>query len=963
MSRLSFPFALSPVGRACLICGSAAMLSGGAVRAAMPDAPATASAPTPAPASIVTGERLSAWLLRQPAQQDRYPLGLRWDVPEERAPQEALKQRLAGMLGALRADKTPDGESLALWLRKLPVTGRAYVSNADPRWLEVNQQDDPVLRLGQSVSLPLRPQTATVVLDDGALCQVPYRAGVLALDYLRSCATDADQRDVVWIAQPDGRTFRYGTGIWNAQSQEAPAAGAWIWAPSRRSGLPDTFSDDFIRLLATQGVAADGAGRPVGASPEAQRNVPTARSRDLPVTASDWGEIGLLQTPTSRMARAGDARFHYSYVQPYTRATVMFQPLDWLEGGFRYSQISNQLYDPSLTISTQSYKDKSVDVKVRLWEETRWIPQLAVGARDLGGTGLFSGEYFVANKRTGDFDWSLGLGWGYLGARANLRNPFGLISDQFDNRPVTAGTGDTGTSNSKAYFRGRTSLFGGVQWQTPIEPLILKAEYDGNSYKREPFNNQINQRVPINVGAVYRYNPTVDLTAGIERGNRAMLGVTFHGGLDMLMQPKVLDPATPAVADTAPVADPAWNRTAAEIESLTGWTVDVISRQGDTLNVRLSNANGQYVASRLDRMTAVLHRDAPASIRRFTVDFTGRGTQLGRKSIQRIDWIALHREGLSPAQREQRDAGYTTGPLVSTTTPATPFSPVWQNESGRLRGGLSPSFYQSLGGPDTFLLYQVGVRGSAEYRIAEKTWISAAANLRVLDNYDKFQYTAPSDLPRVRTFVREYATTSRFSLTNLQLTHAEQLSDNHFAMVYGGILESMFGGVGGEYLYRQRASRWAFGVDVNRVRQRAFDQRFSFRDYEVNTGHATVYWDTGWNDVTARLSVGQYLAGDKGATLEVSRRFANGVSVGAYATKTNVSAAQFGEGSFDKGIFVTFPFDAILPRSTNTTGSILWQPLLRDGGARLARSETLYGLTSLRDPRTFQIAPAKKAAD
>ena len=960
MSRPYFPFALSPVCRACLVTGSVVLMAGASAAAAAESlAPPANSARAASAAAIVPGERLSAWLLRQPQSEDIYSLGLRWDVPEERPEQEALKQQLTKTLAGLRADRTPDGESLMSMLRKLPVTGRAFISNADSRWLEVNRVEDPILQPSQAVTLPRRPQTATVVLDDGALCQVPYRAGVLALDYIRACAPDADQRDVVWIAQPDGRNYRYGIGIWNAQSQEPPAAGAWIWAPSRSSGLPETFSDSFIRLLATQGLAADGVGRPVGAAPENQRTVSTARSQDLPVTASDWGEIGLLQTPTARMGPAGDVRFQYSHVQPYTRATVMFQPLDWLEGGFRYSQVSNQLYDPSLTISSQSYKDKSVDAKIRLWQESRWIPELAVGARDLGGTGLFSGEYFVANKRTGNLDWSLGMGWGYVGGRGNIKNPFSVISDQFTTRPSTAATGDTGTTNNKAYFRGPTSLFGGVQWQTPIRPLLLKLEYDGNAYKREPFANPINQRIPINVGVVYRYSKAVDITAGVERGNRAMLGVTFHGGLDSLTAPKLLDPPAIEVFDRLPAGDPAWANTASDIEGNTGWLVEAITRQGTTLRVRLSYLRAQYAATRLDKMMAVLHRDAPPSVTRFSIDFYEHGLDLGTKTIARADWVALKTQGLSPAQQRDRGLDFVKGPVRAREAATAATVPVWTSESGRFRGGIGPSFGQSVGGPDTFLLYQVGVQAAAEYKITNNSWISGGANLRILDNYDKFKYTAPSELPRVRTFVREYTTSSRLTVSNLQLTHAQQITDNNFAMVYGGLLESMFGGVGGEYMYRQRNSPWAFGVDANRVRQRAFDQRLNFRDYEVNTGHATVYWDTGWNNISVRASVGQYLAGDRGATLDLSRRFDNGVVVGAYATKTNVSAAQFGEGSFDKGIYVSFPFDAILPRSTSTSGTVLWQPLLRDGGAKLSRSQSLFSLTSNRDPRTFSIAAPK----
>lgn len=68
--------------------------------------------------------------------------------------------------------------------------------------------------------------------------------------------------------------------------------------------------------------------------------------------------------------------------------------------------------------------------------------------------------------------------------------------------------------------------------------------------------------------------------------------------------------------------------------------------------------------------------------------------------------------------------------------------------------------------------------------------------------------------------------------------------------------------------------------------------------------------------------------------------------MGAFATKTNVSAAQFGEGSFDKGIYVKIPFDAFLIRSSPTIGSFSYHPLSRDGGAMLSRQFPLSDLTA-----------------
>jgi len=182
--------------------------------------------------------------------------------------------------------------------------------------------------------------------------------------------------------------------------------------------------------------------------------------------------------------------------------------------------------------------------------------------------------------------------------------------------------------------------------------------------------------------------------------------------------------------------------------------------------------------------------------------------------------------------------------------------------------------------------------------------------------------------------------------------------------VYGGYLESMFAGVGGEWLYRPFASRWAFGVDANLVQQRNFRQDLGFGDagdqtgYRVATGHASLYWDTGWNNVVANLSAGRYLAKDLGVTVALSRVFQNGVTLGAFFTKTNVSAEKFGEGSFDKGVYLSVPFDTFLTRTSNTVANVVWKPVTRDGGAKLNRRVELYDLTNARDDRALLFKPA-----
>ena len=86
-----------------------------------------------------------------------------------------------------------------------------------------------------------------------------------------------------------------------------------------------------------------------------------------------------------------------------------------------------------------------------------------------------------------------------------------------------------------------------------------------------------------------------------------------------------------------------------------------------------------------------------------------------------------------------------------------------------------------------------------------------------------------------------------------------------------------------------------------------------------------------------KISAGEYLAGDKGFTVEFSRTYQGGLRLGAFASFTNVSTEDFGEGSFDKGIFFSIPIFGNLVDYT-------WKPLTKDPAATLVRRTNLHSL-------------------
>jgi hypothetical protein len=665
-------------------------------------------------------------------------------------------------------------------------------------------------------------------------------------------------------------------------------------------------------------------------------------------TQNDFGGVGLLQTPTARMAPAGELSVNASRTSPYTRYSLSLQPFDWLEGSFRYTAITNRAYGPESFSGDQSFKDKAIDAKARLWKESHWLPEVALGFRDIGGTGLFSSEYFVANKRAGNLDFSLGIAWGYIGNRGDFTNPLAVFGDKFDDRPQsTAAVARAGDVNTDSYFRGSPSLFGGASYQTPWAPLSLKVEYEGNDYKNEPLDNVIKQDSPINIGAVYKLTDSVDLSAAWERGNTAMFGITLHTNFASRKTPtKTYDPPAEPLPTQAPVTSPDqvnWANVSQRLQKNAGYTVERITQRGSELLVYGEQSRYFYSAKAVGRASRILDNSVNDDIDWFTLVNKRYDMPLEETSVPRETFreVVKNQEPLQDLHRATEvNAAVPHTETTLYTEARKPFS-----------YGLGLGYKQNIGGPDG-LLYQVTADADAEYRFTRNTWWSGLLSANLLNNYDKFTYDAPSGLPRVRTDLRKYLTTSDVTMPTFQLNHAKQLDKDLYGMVYGGYLESMFAGVGGEVLFRPTGQRWSVGADLNFVRQRDFDQGFGLRDYSTVTGHITGYTDLPF-DAQAAVSVGRYLARDWGTTVDLSREFRNGVRFGGWVTLTTATKEEYGEGSFDKGIYISIPFDELMSVSTMRRANIVWAPLTRDGGAKLGRSYSLHSMTDSRDSDLF----------
>ncbi len=296
--------------------------------------------------------------------------------------------------------------------------------------------------------------------------------------------------------------------------------------------------------------------------------------------------------------------------------------------------------------------------------------------------------------------------------------------------------------------------------------------------------------------------------------------------------------------------------------------------------------------------------------------------QVGRPNAARASWLSAEVTDVPPPNWSTIEGALDKFPR-----------PYWS---------INPHTPVSFFDPDQPLRIDLSVIANAGVEFLPGLSLNAAARKRLLGNLDDIEFESNSELPRVRSDIQSYLREGDPAIQQLTLDYVTKFDDNLYGRASVGLLEWMFGGISAELLWQPVSQSWGLGAEINWVQQRDFKQQFGFRDYDVVTGHASFYWDTRWHGVSAQIDAGRYLAGDWGGTFTLKRRFSNGWELGAFATFTDVPFSEFGEGSFDKGIILTIPFDWVLPFETRSEFSTVIRPLNRDGGQRLLITNRLY---------------------
>tara|TARA_B100000963_G_scaffold351829_1_gene364052 strand:- start:265 stop:2220 length:1956 start_codon:yes stop_codon:yes gene_type:complete len=617
-------------------------------------------------------------------------------------------------------------------------------------------------------------------------------------------------------------------------------------------------------------------------------------------TFNNHGVVGLINMPTARFYKESIYGATLYNGDPDQKITLTSYPFDWMEASFFYMNIEDeQLCRTNIQGDRfcQGYKDKGFNFKIRLKKEGI-LPAIAIGINDIAGNGFYSSEYIIGSYGINNLDLHFGLSWGQLnGSNSSFKNPFGYISEDFFNRKDNL-DGSGGQFQPSRYFSGEeSSPFFGFAYAANNK-ILVKFETDNTvtpgkvGYEKAKSNYSF--------GIDYLVNNNLTIGIANERDTHLSLRFVYKNN------PKESRPRYQYKKSNHKESDTKYVKLIRNLNE-NGISVNKIFEDSNQIGLQMN----QFIHPNIDIIDEI--------IRRASIDA---GIEKPVKKDLRIADLK--------AKTEYDETFEESANLVYQKRYKKKF-----NSSTRL------SLRPFLASREEFFKGALLIENNAEYVFGENFFFSSNLKYSIADNFNDLTIPPVDTYPaQVRSDIKDYLRNlgDEIVIGRAQFDYHLTPKKNHHLMLTAGILEEMFNGIGFEYLYFNQGTNFAVGFEVFDVQKRDYEMRFGTLDYKNISSHLNLYYrNYGRIPFDTKISFGEYLAGDEGLTLDFSRTFSNGTKFGVFASFTDVSSEQFGEGSFDKGIYFNIP---VFGNYINYS----WRPLTKDPGAKLVRKNTLYDL-------------------
>jgi hypothetical protein len=653
--------------------------------------------------------------------------------------------------------------------------------------------------------------------------------------------------------------------------------------------------------------------------------------------------------PNATIERDGTFSLGYSYDSPYSAiwASHVILPFVQVTGRFVGIRGTPGFTDVAGEYGSEygSFKDKVLDVKVRLIEERAYLPSLAVGATDLLGTELFKGQYVVATKTFGparNFEASIGYG---------------------NKRPQ--------------------GLFAGARWTPRSAPAwSVVGEYDANDYRKDFRADETSaggRRGGPSLGLEYRWGW---LGAQVAR-NRDNFSANVYASIPLSVKefiPKVAEPAYyKPKAGMVRATAAQWQEDARPAAQL----VQALAKQNfknirvnydaGVLRVSLTNNRISTVGRAVGRAARTVLAFAPVETRALHITYTENEQPFATYEFQDMTTLGDYLNGMIKRERfvqtvlvryatpgDRLDDGGVSlaagidegaGLALQTNRDGNAIQISSEDrEANRFRVVPKMGFF--FNDPSGALRYELAAASNYDKRLGNGLYFNGAVRLNLLENITGADQASNSLLPHVRTDIAEYKRGGRFKLQKLMLNQYLNPAERVYARLSGGLYEEMFRGVGGQVLYLPKNAKWAADMSVDLLQQRGYKGWFDARDYKTVTAIGALHYRLPY-DMTVTARGGRFLAKDSGVRMEFKRRFRSGVEVGAWYTKTNgkdiTNPGSPTDPYNDKGVFLSIPLNSMLPSDSRADAGFVLSPWTRDVGQMVTSPGDLYDM--LESPR------------
>jgi hypothetical protein len=660
----------------------------------------------------------------------------------------------------------------------------------------------------------------------------------------------------------------------------------------------------------------------------------------FPTTFNHLLSTGYFVTHSARMTDCGSLGIGIAHAPPYLNINGRLQPFSHLELSANY-RIFRGCEDSALSpYGFGDYADRGANFKFAIFtpEESFCLyPGLAIGIDDFMGTKKFTTYYIVGTQVMRDYGLEISFGWG-----------------------------------SGQYTRGPSrGFFGAFNWfplrlceKEWMRGIGFSVEYDPTNYKKNPHPRGRTTHTPINFGMKYALYDVLELSAGCLRGEVFSLSgsLRYNWGASTGFIPKIGDPLPyTSPRDTEPLGcfrpqnimiqeinyalegqgfhlTKAWIEKKASGACLWLKLMNCCYRQEHIVRMRLQNLLAALTPSNIDTVVVVIEA-------------------LGLPCQQYV-----YDRGLLLRYASECIGNYEFDiltPRLNARPPSCTAEMIFQRRYDLWRSRVSPRLETFIGSSRGKFKYALGLKNSWEgflpYSLFYEWQISYTA-FSTIHNIKDFDFFHPSQLPNVATDYIRYRQQSAFTWDMLYLQKSWNFGRGFFGRVSGGYFQVNYGGIAGEALWYPAQSCFAIGIEGAIVRKRRYsglgfqpklrhfegEQPF-YRSYSTLQQYfIDFYFDYPAYFFFTKISVGQFLAHDKGVRLEATRYFDNGVRLTGWITFTDARDMMHGDKYFDRGIALEIPLDIFFWRSSKRVWNYATAAWLRDAGYSVSTGKALF---------------------